>query len=38
MFYKEALSKINKGGFWEMLVIDGVVGAGKTTLMKILKY
>ncbi|CCC57935.1 MULTISPECIES: deoxynucleoside kinase [Caloramator] len=37
MFYKGALSKINKGGFWNMLVIDGVVGAGKTTLMKILK-
>ncbi|WP_203635651.1 deoxynucleoside kinase [Thermobrachium celere] len=37
MFYKQTLSKINKGGFWNMLVIDGVVGAGKTTLMNILK-
>ncbi|KRQ87370.1 Deoxyguanosine kinase [Caloramator mitchellensis] len=37
MFYFDALSKINKGGFWDMLVIDGVVGVGKTTLMKILK-
>ncbi|MBZ4663159.1 MAG: deoxyguanosine kinase [Caloramator sp.] len=37
MFYQQALSKIDKGGFWNMLVIDGVVGAGKTTLMNILK-
>jgi deoxyadenosine/deoxycytidine kinase len=36
MFYEEALRGINKGGFWNMLVIDGVVGVGKTTLMKIL--
>lgn len=37
MFYSEALSKIKKGGFWDMLVIDGVVGVGKTTLMNILR-
>jgi deoxyadenosine/deoxycytidine kinase len=37
MFYEEALRGINKGGFWNMLVIDGVVGVGKTTLMKILQ-
>ena len=37
MFYREALRGINKGGFWNMLVIDGVVGVGKTTLMKIME-
>ncbi|MGL4731656.1 MAG: deoxynucleoside kinase [Clostridium sp.] len=36
-FYKNALSKINKGGYWDMLVIDGVVGVGKSTLMNILQ-
>lgn len=35
-FYKETLSKINKGGTWDMIVIDGVVGVGKSTLMNIL--
>lgn len=37
MFYEKALSGIKKGGFWNMLVIDGVVGVGKTTLMNILR-
>ncbi len=35
-FYKEALSKVDRGGQWDMIVIDGVVGVGKTTLMNIL--
>jgi deoxyadenosine/deoxycytidine kinase len=35
-FYKEALSRINRGGTWDMIVIDGVVGVGKSTLMNIL--
>ncbi|MEK6263756.1 MAG: deoxynucleoside kinase [Clostridium sp.] len=35
-FYSEALSKIDRGGTWDMIVIDGVVGVGKSTLMNIL--
>lgn len=35
-FYKEALSKVDRGGRWDMIVIDGVVGVGKSTLMNIL--
>jgi deoxyadenosine/deoxycytidine kinase len=35
-FYKDALSKIDRGGTWDMIVIDGVVGVGKSTLMNIL--
>ena len=35
-FYRQTLSKINKGGYWDMIVIDGVVGVGKSTLMNIL--
>lgn len=34
--YKQSLGKINRGGLWDMIVIDGVVGIGKSTLMKIL--
>ncbi|MGG7162492.1 deoxynucleoside kinase [Clostridium ihumii] len=36
-FYKKTLEKINRGGYWNMLVIDGVVGVGKSTLMNILE-
>jgi deoxyadenosine/deoxycytidine kinase len=36
-FYKESLSKINRGGNWDMIVIDGIVGVGKSTLMNILE-
>lgn len=35
-FYERALSKIDRGGHWDMIVIDGVVGVGKTTLMNIM--
>ena len=28
-FYEKSLSKINRGGHWDMIVIDGVVGVGK---------
>ncbi|MGH4119421.1 deoxynucleoside kinase [Clostridium sp.] len=35
-FYKDTLSKIERGGTWDMIVIDGVVGVGKSTLMNIL--
>lgn len=35
--YKEVLSKINTHkGVWDMIVVDGVVGVGKSTLMNIL--
>jgi deoxyadenosine/deoxycytidine kinase len=36
-FYESCLSKIGQGGCWDMIVIDGVVGVGKSTLMNILK-
>lgn len=36
-FYANSLRKINRGGYWNMIVIDGVVGVGKSTLMKILE-
>lgn len=35
-FYGQSLNKINRGGLWDMIVIDGVVGVGKSTLMNIL--
>jgi len=35
-YYEKSLSKINRGGHWDMIVIDGVVGVGKTTLMNIM--
>ena len=34
--YKELLGKIDRGGNWPMIVVDGVVGVGKSTLMNIL--
>jgi deoxyadenosine/deoxycytidine kinase len=35
--YKELLNKVaTTGGFWQMIVIDGVVGVGKSTFMKLL--
>lgn len=34
--YKDLLNRINKEGKWNMVVIDGVVGVGKSSLMKIL--
>lgn len=35
--YEEVLNKINtKEGVWDMIVVDGVVGVGKSTLMNIL--
>lgn len=36
-FYENCLSKVGQGGFWDMIVIDGVVGVGKSTLMNILE-
>ncbi|MEG0773283.1 deoxynucleoside kinase [Clostridium sp.] len=36
-FYESCLSKIGQGGCWDMIVIDGVVGVGKSTLMNILE-
>lgn len=36
-FYKSCLKKIGQGGYWDMIVIDGVVGVGKSTLMNILE-
>ncbi len=36
-FYKSCLKKIGQGGYWDMIVIDGVVGVGKSTLMNILQ-
>src|SRR5660398_8540 len=35
-YYEKSLSNINRGGHWDMIVIDGVVGVGKTTLMNIM--
>ena len=34
--YREILDRIDRGGNWEMIVVDGVVGVGKSTLMNIL--
>lgn len=34
--YKELLNKIDRRGKWPMIVVDGVVGVGKSTLMNIL--
>jgi deoxyadenosine/deoxycytidine kinase len=36
MSYTDILKKINKRGCWPVIVVDGVVGVGKTTLMNIL--
>jgi deoxyadenosine/deoxycytidine kinase len=36
MSYTDILNKINKRGCWPVIVVDGVVGVGKTTLMNIL--
>lgn len=36
-FYESCLGKIGQGGCWDMIVIDGVVGVGKSTLMNILQ-
>lgn len=36
MDFQKHLRNINKEGSWDMLVIDGVVGVGKSTLMDIL--
>ena len=33
--YREILDRIDRGGNWEMIVVDGVVGVGKSTLMNI---
>lgn len=35
--YRNVLGKINLGGMWDMIVVDGVVGVGKSTLMKMLE-
>lgn len=34
--YEEILKKIDTRGVWDMIVVDGVVGVGKSTLMNIL--
>lgn len=34
--YKQILEKIDTRGVWDMIVVDGVVGVGKSTLMNIL--
>lgn len=34
--YKELLERVTKGGYWQMIVVDGVVGVGKSTFMNIL--
>ena len=34
--YYEILKRINKEGEWNMIVVDGVVGVGKSCLMKII--
>lgn len=34
--YKNLLGKIDREGVWQMIVVDGVVGVGKSTLMNIL--
>ncbi|MCY6370779.1 deoxynucleoside kinase [Clostridium ganghwense] len=36
MNYKDILKKINRKGCWNVIVVDGVVGVGKTTLMNML--
>jgi len=36
-FYEKSLRKVGQGGTWDMIVIDGVVGVGKSTLMNILQ-
>lgn len=36
-FYENSLRKVGQGGTWDMIVIDGVVGVGKSTLMNILQ-
>ncbi|MCY6485794.1 deoxynucleoside kinase [Clostridium aestuarii] len=36
MNYKDILDKINRKGCWNVIVVDGVVGVGKTTLMNML--
>lgn len=36
-YYGKSLRMINRGGHWDMIVIDGVVGVGKTTLMNIME-
>ena len=36
-FYESCMGKIGQGGCWDMIVIDGVVGVGKSTLMNILQ-
>jgi Deoxynucleoside kinases len=35
--YEKVLSNIDRNGNWDMIVIDGVVGAGKSTLMMLLE-
>jgi len=35
--YGEILKKVDRKGIWDMIVIDGVVGSGKSTLMNILE-
>ena len=37
MFYYNILKNFNMGGVWPMIVVDSVVGAGKSSLMKILE-
>jgi len=37
MSYQSILQRINQKEIWNMIVIDGVVGVGKTKLMEILK-
>lgn len=34
--YKEILSKIKKEGVYDLIIVEGVVGVGKTTLMELL--
>lgn len=34
--YEQILKKIDTRGVWDMIVVDGVVGVGKSTLMNIL--
>ncbi len=35
--YGDILKKVDRKGIWDMIVIDGVVGSGKSTLMNILE-
>jgi deoxyadenosine/deoxycytidine kinase len=37
MDYQSLLSRMNQGGIWNMIVIDGVVGVGKSTLMTLME-